>query len=127
MKLIVPLLLAALAINTSTVWALDVLPYQEEAFAKARAAGRTTALQFHSGWCPICVMQDRGVKALKDDPALADVIVFQADFFKEEALRKRFNVTSFSTLVFFKGEQERTRTTGDSRPEQLKAHFAKAL
>lgn len=107
--------------------ALDIVPYQEAAFAQARAAGKVTALQFHSGWCPICVMQERGVKSLMEDKTLAEVTVFQADYFKEEALRKRFNVSSFSTLVFFKGEQERARTTGDFRPEQLKQHFAKAL
>lgn len=109
------------------VLALDIVPYQAEQFAQARAAGKVTAIQFHSGWCPICVMQERGVRALHDDKAFAQVTVYQADFFKEEALRKQFNVTSFSTLVVFKGEEERARTTGDSRPEQLRPLFAKAL
>lgn len=107
--------------------ALDIVPYQAESFAAARAAGKVTAIQFHSGWCPICVMQERGVRALKDDKTFDQVTVYQADFFKEEALRKQFNVTSFSTLVIFRGEAERARTTGDSRPEQLKPLFAKAL
>jgi thioredoxin 1 len=111
----------------SSVWALDVVPYDADTFEKARAAGKVTAVQFHSGWCPICVMQDRGVRSLKDDKDLGGVIVFQADFGKEDALRKRFNVNVFSTMVFFKGEEERGRTTGDSRPELLKALFAKAL
>ena len=110
-----------------TAHALDIVPYQEAAFSRARAAGQVTVLQFHSGWCPVCVMQERGVKALADDKALEQVVVFQADFFKEEALRKRFNVNSFSTLVFFKGDMERARTTGDFRPEQLRQFFAKAL
>jgi thiol-disulfide isomerase/thioredoxin len=107
--------------------ALDIVPYQAENFTQARSAGKVTAIQFHSGWCPVCVMQERGLKALKDDKSLDQVTVFQADFFKEEALRKRFNVTSFSTVVIFKGETEAARTTGDSRPEQLKPLFAKAL
>lgn len=120
------------ALVLSVLWplaaqALDVVPYQEDAFARARAAGKVTALQFHSGWCPVCVMQSRGLKSLMEDKTLAEVTVFQADYFKEEALRKRFNVSSFSTLVFFKGEQERARTTGDFRPEQLKQYFTKAL
>jgi thiol-disulfide isomerase/thioredoxin len=107
--------------------ALDIVPYQAEQFAQARTAGKVTAIQFHSGWCPVCVMQERGLKAMNDDKALDQVTVFQADFFKEEALRKRFNVTTFSTLVIFKGETEAARTTADSRPEQLKPLFAKAL
>lgn len=119
-------LLAALLCATE-VFALDIVPYQADAFARARASGKVTAIQFHSGWCPICVMQERGVRALQEDKDLAQVTVFQADFAKEDALRKQFNVTSFSTLVIFKGDTERARTTGDFRPEQLKPLFAKAL
>jgi thioredoxin 1 len=123
-----PLLSLVLAATIAApAWALDVVPYEADGFARARSNGRVTAVQFHSGWCPVCVMQERGVRALKDDRALAQVTVFQADYFKEEALRKRFNVSSFSTLVVFRGEQERARTTGDFQPEQLKLLFAKAL
>ncbi len=112
---------------STTALALDVVPYQANAFAAARGAGKVTALQFHSGWCPVCVMQARGVKALHDDKAFAEVVVFQADYFKEEALRKQYGVSSFSTLVIFRGDQERARTTGDFKPEQLRPLFAKAL
>ena len=123
-----PLLSLVLAATIAAhAWALDVVPYEADGFARARSNGRVTAVQFHSGWCPVCVMQERGVRALKDDRALAQVTVFQADYFKEEALRKRFNVSSFSTLVVFRGEQERARTTGDFQPEQLKLLFANAL
>lgn len=124
-----PTLLAAalLALPAAPALALDIQPYQADGFARARAAGKTTAIQFHSGWCPVCVMQERGVKALKDDKELEQVVVFQADYFKEEALRNQHKVTSFSTLVVFKGEIERARTTGDFRAEQLKQLFAKAL
>lgn len=121
------LLVALFALSAIPAWALEIVPYQAEGFARARAEGKVAAIQFHSGWCPVCVMQERGVKALKDDRSLDQVIVFQADYFKEEALRKRFNVTSFSTLVVFKGEAERARTTGDFRAEQLKLLFAKAF
>lgn len=119
--------LLVILLSSLPAFALDVVPYDADGFARARGEGRVTAIQFHSGWCPVCVMQERGVKALQDDKSLANVTVFQADYFKEEALRKRFNVASFSTLVVFRGEQERARTTGDFRAEQLKQLFAKAL
>ena len=127
MKLLtgLPLLLAGLAALPAS--ALEIVPFDADRFACAQSEGRVSVVQFHSGWCPTCVMQERGVKSLKDDKALDRVTVFQADYFKEEALRKRFNVTSFSTLVVFRGEQERARTTGDFRSEQLKQLFARAL
>lgn len=127
MKLLHWLALPAVLSYSLASLALDVVPFEAEKFAQARAAGKVTAIQFHSGWCPVCVMQERGVRSLHDDKDLAQVTVFQADFSKEEALRKQFNVMSFSTLVIFKGEMERARTTGDFRAEQLKALFAKAL
>ena len=120
-----PLLLAWLTAFPAS--ALEIVPFDADRFARAQSEGRVSVVQFHSGWCPTCVMQERGVKSLKDDKALDRVTVFQADYFKEEALRKRFNVTSFSTLVVFRGEQERARTTGDFRSEQLKQLFARAL
>lgn len=107
--------------------ALDVVPWDADGFERARAAGLVTAIQFHSGWCPICVMQERGVKALKDERGLERITVFQADYFREEALRRKFDVTSFSTLVVFRGETERARTTGDFRVDQLRLLFRKAL
>lgn len=120
------LFLAALALCADAL-ALDIVPYQAEAFEQAVAAGKVSAIQFHSGWCPVCVMQERGLRALQQDPALAQVVVFRADFMSEEALRKRHAVHSFSTLVVFRGREERARTTGDFQPEQLKLLFAKAL
>ncbi len=64
---------------------------------------------------------------LKDDKALMDITVFQADFSKEDGLRKDLRVASFSTLVVFRGDAERARATGDFRVEQVKALLAKAL
>lgn len=119
------LLLAAL--TTAPALALDIVPYEAADFARARGAGKVTAVQFHSGWCPICVMQERGLKSLRNDKSLDQVTVFQADYFKEEALRKRFNVSSFSTLVVFRGALEHARTTGDFQPEQLKQLFVGAF
>lgn len=115
------------AMIASPALALDIVPYHADSFARARSEGKVTAIQFHSGWCPTCVMQERGLKTLKDDKSLDRVTVFQADYFKEEALRKRFNVSIFSTLVVFRGEQERARTSGDFQPEQLKQLFSGAL
>ncbi|MCX8017007.1 MAG: thioredoxin family protein [Rhodocyclaceae bacterium] len=127
MKFFLPLLAVGFALAASRAQALEVVPYQAAPFAQARAAGKVIALQFHSGWCPVCVMQARGLDSLKGERELEQVIVFQADFAKEEALRRRFNVQAFSTLVIFRGEEERARTTGEFQPDKLKRLFALAL
>lgn len=121
------LLLLLAALIASPALALDIVPYKADDFARARKEGKVTALQFHSTWCPICVMQERGLKSLMDDKTYDQVTVFQVDFFAEEAVRKRFNVSTFSTLVVFRGAKERSRATGEFQPEQLKQLFAPAL
>lgn len=118
-------LLVLLAVRPAL--ALDLVPYEAAAFDKARAEGKVTGLLFHSGWCPICIMQERSLKSLKDDEALEQVVVFQADFQKEDGLRKAFNVTAFSTLVVFRGKDERARTTAEFQLAALKSLFGKAL
>lgn len=119
--------LALAAGGAAPARALDIVPYNAADFSRAQTRGQVSAIQFHSGWCPICVMQERGVIALKEDKALDKVTVFQANFTREEELRQRFGVTSFSTLVVFRGSEERSRTTGDFQPGQLRKLFDKAL
>ena len=130
MKLTVCLALTALALFSRAVLALDIQPYDAARFAQAQAAGNVTVLQFHSGWCPICIMQERGVKELKegkDARALERVTVFVADFLKDAELRQRYSVTTFATLVVFRGTEEKARATGDFQPDKLKQLFDKAL
>lgn len=119
--------LLAVTILCGPTYALEVVPFDADAFARTRGANRPVALQFHSGWCPVCVMQERGVRALKDEKIFEQLVVYQADYFKEDELRRRFGVTSFSTLLVFRGSQERGRATGDFRVDDLRRLFAKAL
>lgn len=121
------LALAALAFAAASASALDIVPYEANAFAKARAAGQVTALEFHSGWCPICVLQDRGVRELKDGKSFENVTVFVVDFIKEADLRQRYNVTTFATLVVFRGNDEKARAVGEFQAEKLRQVFDKAL
>lgn len=121
---------AALLLFSRTGLALDILPYDPARFAQAQTTGNVTVLQFHSGWCPICIMQERGVKELKegkDAKALERVTVFVADFLKDAELRQRFSVTTFATLVVFRGTEEKARATGDFQPDKLRQLFDKAL
>ena len=121
------LAIVAIALASRTGFALEIVPYDAGSFAQARAAGQVTALEFHSGWCPICVMQDRGIRELKDGKSLERVTVFVADFIKEAELRQRLGVTTFATLVVFRGAEEKARATGEFQPEKLRQLFDKAL
>lgn len=106
--------------------ALEVQPYSPKAFAAAQSEGRPVALQFRADWCPTCRKQDKALKALQADPALKDVVVFVADYDTEEDLKQRMNVRVQSTLIVFRGTQERARSAGITEAERLKADLARA-
>lgn len=109
------------------VHALEKLPYDEAAFARAQAEGKVTVLMFHTSWCPICLMQERTLDSLKGDQAYEKVRVYVADFMRERALSEKHKVTAFSTLIVFRGSEEKARSTGESRIEQIRALLGKAL
>lgn len=127
MKLRQWLALAAAVLCSRAASALNIQPFDAADFAQAQAAGQVTALQFHSGWCPICVLQERGIKELRDGKSLDRVTVFVADFLKEAELRQRYNITTFATLVIFHGTAEKARAVGEFQAEKLRQYFDKAL
>ncbi len=121
------LAVATVALFSRAALALDILPYDAGSFAQAQAAGHITVLEFHSGWCPICVLQERSIRDIKGTGSSERITVFAADFLKEAELRQRYNVTTFATLVVFRGTEEKARATGEFQPEKLRLLFDKAL
>lgn len=103
------------------------LPFSQPAFDKALAAGRPVVVDFAASWCPTCKAQKPVVQGLMKDAKRKTLTVFVADFDKEEALKKRLNVTMQSTLVAFKGGQEVARSTGQTDKAELAALLDKAL
>jgi thioredoxin 1 len=103
------------------------LPFSKPAFDKAIAAGQPVVVDFAASWCPTCKQQKPIVQGLLKDPKRKALTVFVADFDKEEALKKEFNVTMQSTLLAFKGGKEVARSTGQTDKAELGALLDKAL
>lgn len=116
------------ALTTFSSWAhaLDIAPYSAPAFAAAQAAGKPVALHFHADWCPTCRAQAEVLEALRADRAL-DVQVLIVDYDNEKELRKQHRVRAQSTLIVFKGRQEKTRLAGETAPDRIKAALGASL
>lgn len=114
---------ALLVLVAGAAHALTVQPYSAQALASAQKAGQHVAVHFHADWCPTCRAQDKALQSLKDDPALKDITVLQADYDKETALRKDMGIRVQSTFVVFHGAREVTRRGGVTDPQDIKAVF----
>jgi thioredoxin 1 len=87
MKMISTLVMMTGLLLAGAAQALTLTPYDANAFAKAKAENRATAVVFYASWCPTCRRQDAALQTLKTAPDL-DVTVFVADYDKEHDLKK---------------------------------------
>ena len=106
--------------------ALEIKPFTNEALAAAQAAGQPVAVHFHADWCGTCKQQEKVLAQLKTEPGL-DITLLVADYDKEKDLRRALKVRSQSTMVVFRGKEEKARLGGDTDPAKFRAAFKAAL
>ena len=119
----------ALAVNIIAASALagEIKPYNEAAFAEAKAAGKTVLLDFHADWCPVCKKQGPVLGSLVQEDKLKDIAAFKVNYDDETALKKQLKVTSQSTLIVFKGEKLVSRAVGVTDKDKIRALIETAL
>lgn len=105
------------ALASATVaWAGEVRPYSADAFASAQAADAPIVVHVTAEWCPTCHVQRPIVRSLAEDAENPDLVVFEIDFDSDKDLLRQFGVSSQSTLIAFRGTQERIRSVGVTSP-----------
>lgn len=113
MKLVHLLVAAALVSSAALAHALDIKPYSADVLATAEKAGQPVALHFRADWCPTCRAQDKALQSLKTEKGL-DITVLSVNYDTEKELKRRFKISTQSTLVVLKGEKESARLVGDT-------------
>jgi thiol-disulfide isomerase/thioredoxin len=117
-------LAAALASFDSLAAAVN---YSDAAFDAAQKAGKSIVIDVAASWCPTCKAQAPILMELEKDPKFADFTVFHVDFDSQKAALKRFGVRTQSTLIAFKGAEEKGRSVGDTGRDSIAALFSKAV
>ncbi|EUC20830.1 thioredoxin family protein [Paraburkholderia hospita] len=120
------LLASSLLLAVGTVFAGE-LAFNQTQFDRLNADGKPNIVYFHATWCPTCKVQQPIVDRLAANPEMKDVTIFVADYDKEVALKRAMKVTQQSTFVVFKGGHEVARSTGQTREQDIRNTFAKAL
>ncbi|NKF20979.1 thioredoxin family protein [Solimonas marina] len=87
----------------------EIMPFSDTAFAQLTAADKPVLVEAHADWCPTCRKQAPVVAKLVAAPGYADYTVLKIDYDHQRAALKRFHITQQSTLIVYRGAQERDR------------------
>ena len=109
------------------VLAAEERPFTQQAFGAAQSAGKSILVEIHASWCPTCRAQKPILSKLFVDPRYENFAVFRVDFDTQKAEVRNFKARFQSTLITFKGTEERARSIGDTNPDSIADLLALAL
>lgn len=117
-------LMMAVGVNA---WAGDLQSYNEAAFKKAQADGKTVVLDFHADWCSTCSKQKPVLESLLNEEGFSSVVGFTVNYDKAKDLIKNLKVQKQSTLIVYKGKEEKARDMGLTDEAKIKALVMKGI
>jgi thiol-disulfide isomerase/thioredoxin len=100
--------------------------YSDAAFDSAQKEGKSILIDVSAPWCPTCKAQAPILMDLENDPKFMNFTIFHVDFDSQKPVLKRFGVRTQSTLIAFKGPEEKGRSVGDTDAKSIAALFSKA-
>lgn len=119
------LLTLALSAWMAPAHALDIAPYSAQILAQKQQAGEAVSLHFHAKWCPTCLVQERAFNTFKGDAAVPGTLLV-VDYDQERELKREMGIRSQSTLIVFKGQEQKHRSGGVTDPQALKTALLSA-
>ena len=75
---------SALMVMTAGTLAGEPKAFDQEAFTKAKAEGKTVAVAFHADWCAVCKRQAAVIPLVLKEDKFQKVVAFTADYDKEK-------------------------------------------
>ena len=85
--------------------ALEIMPYTAQALMGKQQAGEVVGLHFHAAWCPTLLV---------------------VDYDQERELKRELGVRSQSTLIVYKGKEQKHRSGGVTDAQALRGAWVSA-
>ncbi|MBL8832417.1 MAG: thioredoxin family protein [Rhodospirillales bacterium] len=102
-------------------------PFSAAAFVAAQASGKPVLVAVHAPWCPTCTAQKPILSSLLGQPRFRDFVVLDVDFDSQKDVVREVQARMQSTLIVYRGKEERGRSVGDTNGASIEALLAKAL
>ena len=119
---------AILAVLISpAAYAAGLLPFDAVRFEEARQSGKPVVLQVTASWCGPCQRLRKVVGGLLENPEFKDLVIFDADFDANKDALVKVKARTVTTLVIYRDNSEVRRSSGETRPDAVKALLKKAM
>jgi thioredoxin 1 len=125
LKILFPILL--ILFGVSFAQAADRSNFDKAAFEKAQNANKPILVYVSAPWCPTCRAQKPILQKLVSSPKFNDLQIFDVDFDSRKDVLSALKVNMQSTLVVFKGKEERGRSAGDTTETGLSTLLDQSL
>lgn len=119
--------LAAALSLTGAAGASEATPFTPEALDQAKAAGHSVLVEISAPWCPTCRAQKPILAELLGQPKFKDVVVLTIDFDSQKDALRALKAQTQSTLIVFKGADEKGRSVGDTNKASIETLLDKSL
>lgn len=107
--------------------AADINPYTDEAFKAALAEQRPVLIDVYATWCPTCRRQAQILAGLLAEESFEELLVLKVDWDAQRDIARRFGAPRQSTLIAFRGAEERGRSVADTREDSIRELLVEAV
>tara|TARA_E500000331_G_C17213830_1_gene694962 strand:+ start:821 stop:1201 length:381 start_codon:yes stop_codon:yes gene_type:complete len=91
--------------------------FTKEIFNKAKSEGKTIVINSYEEWCYTCTKQ---VKVLNEAEAkFTDIVFLSYEQSKHEDIGKLLNIEFWTTIVVYKGDEEKSRLIGVAKKKDI--------
>lgn len=119
-----PAIALALMVISISAYALEgSSAYQPAAFEEAQQANKMIVIDVYKDGCGTCEKQKPALKAARD--TYPDATFFRVDFASDKEAVKKFKAVKQSTIIVFKGSEEKGRVLGETDTDKILAMIAK--
>lgn len=93
------------------------LHYDATLFNKAQAENKMIVIDVYKDGCGTCARQKPAINEARVQ--YPDAVFFKVDFVNDKKAVKRFKAIKQSTIIVFKGKQEKGRVLGETNREKI--------
>ena len=86
-----------------------------ETFEKAKASGKTIVINSYEVWCGTCSVQTKILNQAEKE--FKEIIFLSYEQSKNKDIAKKLNIKHWTTIVVYKGNNEVSRITGQTKKE----------